>query len=180
MRYILLILLILCPNLVASTGSSDSRHVLTTIEKIHRLNTLLPTKQAPMIARAIDAASRKYNISPDIFVSIIKTESNFNQAAVSVSGDISIAQINVKVWNKEFKRMKLSLIDAKKLKKSPVYAINVMGRILTIMHDRYSKKDTRWFARYHSNTQKHKLEYLSKLRIHSRMFASIGNPNIIK
>lgn len=164
--------MLLLSNLMSSTGNSYTHKELTTADKIKKLKTVLPKNQIFGMAKMIDTTARKYNISPDIFISIIKTESNFNQQAVSATGDISIAQINVNVWNREFKRLNMKTIDQKKLKKSSRYAIQTMGEILNLLKSRYAKNDPKWFARYHSNTAKHKSVYLTKLTQHKKMFAS--------
>lgn len=115
------------------------------------------------VAQKIEMALSKYKIQPQIVLAIIDTESDFNHAAVSPTGDFSMAQINVETWNKEFERMKLNPIDVERLKTDQVYSLEVMAKILHILKKRYEKKDRRWYARYHSKTDKHKKVYLSKL-----------------
>lgn len=115
------------------------------------------------VATDIQMALKKYNIRPQIVLAIIDTESDFNQDAVSSTGDISMAQINVEVWNKEFERMKIELIDADRLKEDKTYTMEMMAKILHILKKRYGKIDRRWYARYHSGTQKYKHAYLTKL-----------------
>mgnify|MGYP005685300245 CR=1 FL=1 len=130
------------------------------------MKTLKPTMskaQKHQLSMKIHAVLNKYNIPPQIVLSIIDTESSFNQNAVSSSGDLSLAQINVDVWNKEFERMKKPLIDSERLKRDEVYALDTMAQILTLLKDRYEKNDRRWYARYHSKTKKYKGLYLTKL-----------------
>lgn len=115
------------------------------------------------VAKKIHHAFLKYEIEPQIIVAIIDTESDFDHDKVSETGDLSLAQINVDVWNKEFERMNLSLIDVEKLKADQSYSLEVMAQILHVLKTRYEKKDRKWYARYHSKTKKHKDEYLSKL-----------------
>jgi len=95
--------------------------------------------------------------------SIIDTESDFKETKISSTGDISIAQINVEIWNKEFTRIKHKPIDTKRLAVDSRYAVKVMGDILTILKSRYSESDKVWYARYHSGNEKYKKEYLAKL-----------------
>lgn len=115
------------------------------------------------VASNIQQALKKYKIRPQIVLAIIDTESDFNQDAVSSTGDISMAQINVEVWNREFERMNAELIDAERLKEDKTYTMEQMGRILLLLKKRYEKVDRRWYARYHSGTKKHKHAYLTKL-----------------
>lgn len=118
----------------------------------------------------------KYDIAPQIVVSIIDTESNFNQDAVSSTGDLSMAQVNVEVWNREFARLNRPLIDSEKLKKDEVYALETMAEILTLLKNRYEKTDRRWYARYHSKSKKFKGLYLEKLE---RRMKKLEDSNVI-
>lgn len=134
------------------------------------MKTLKPTiskAQSYELSMKIHEVLGKHDIPPQILLSIIDTESSFNQNAVSSTGDLSIAQINVEIWNKEFERMKKPLIDSERLKKDEMYALETMVKILTLIKNRYQQHDRRWYARYHSKTKKHKSLYLSKLE--SRM-----------
>lgn len=115
------------------------------------------------IASNIQQVLQKYKIAPQIVVAIIDTESDFNHDLVSSTGDLSLAQVNVEIWNREFLRMNLDPIEPERLKADKTYSLEVMAKILTILKTRYEKQDRRWYARYHSKTKKHKKEYLSKL-----------------
>lgn len=121
------------------------------------------------VATKISHALKKYKIEPQIVVAIIDAESDFNHAMVSSTGDLSMAQVNVDIWNKEFARMNLNLIEPEKLKADEAYSLEVMAQILSILKSRYEKKDRRWYARYHSKTKKHKREYLSKLNTRMKL-----------
>ena len=126
------------------------------------------------IAKGIFVASKKYSVDPKIMIAIIATESNFNNAAVSVSGDISLAQINTKVWDVEFNRLGVEKMDKKMLKKDEAYALNKMGKILSILKARHAKKDAKWYAIYHSKTKKFKNLYDGKVQNQLRMIASVS------
>ena len=131
------------------------------------LNPKINEAQRQNIAIKIRQALGKYKVAPQIVVSIIDAESKFNQDAISSTGDLSMAQINAEVWNKEFLRMNLAIIDVERLKNDEAYSLEVMAQILHILKIRYEKSDRRWYARYHSKTKKYKKAYLSK--IESRM-----------
>ena len=133
------------------------------------LNPEFSSAKSNEVAVKIHQAFAKYKIEPQIIVAIIDTESNFNHELVSSSGDLSMAQVNVEVWNKEFMRMNLNLIEASKLKIDQAYSLEVMAQILQILKNRYEKKDRRWYARYHSKTKKHKREYLTKLEFRLKL-----------
>ncbi|MDD4974525.1 MAG: transglycosylase SLT domain-containing protein [Bacteriovorax sp.] len=133
------------------------------------LNPEFSSSKLNDVAGKIHQVFSKYKIEPQIIVAIIDTESKFNHELVSSSGDLSMAQVNVEVWNKEFMRMNLDLIEPSKLKVDQVYSLEVMAQILQILKTRYEKKDRRWYARYHSKTKKHKREYLSKLELRLKL-----------
>ncbi len=134
---------------------------------ISELKPSFSSAQKKDVAGKIHQVFKKHKIAPQIVVAIIDTESSFAQDAVSSSGDLSMAQVNAEVWNKEFQRMNLELIDVERLKTDEVYSLEIMAQILDILKTRYEKKDRRWYARYHSKTQKYKRAYLTKLE--SRM-----------
>ncbi len=130
------------------------------------------------VAIQMSKALQKHKIEPQVVVAIIDTESNFQSDKISSTGDVSIAQINVEVWNKEFTRMKLGLIDKERVKVDQEYAITKMAEILEVIKRRYSKKDRKWYARYHSNTKHYKKEYLHRLEIRLKMLALAKNLSI--
>ena len=167
MRMWIISVLVLIPALTAMPDLKDS----DTTSQILNLNSELDFNQALMISKSVDFYSKKYGIDQKIYLSIIKTESNFDQAAVSPTGDISLAQINVPVWNREFKRLHLPLINYQKLKHNSDYAVEVMSIILTIFKNRYASSDPQWFARYHSSTLRFKNIYLAKLSVHQELLA---------
>lgn len=152
-------------------GDFDKVHVPNKSPVIAKMISVLKpefsTVQSNEVAVKIQQAFAKYKIEPQIVVAIIDTESSFNHDLVSSTGDLSLAQVNVEVWNKEFSRMNLDLIEAEKLKADQAYSLEVMAQILNILKTRYEKNDRRWYARYHSKTKKHKKVYLAKLE--SRM-----------
>ena len=134
----------------------------------------LNNKKREEISLALYQTSKKFQVDPKIMVAIISTESNFNNAAVSVSGDISLAQINTKVWDVEFKRLGLGKIDKKLLKSDEAYALDQMGKILSLLKSRHMKKDAKWYAIYHSRTKKFKNIYEGKIQERFRTIASVS------
>ena len=131
-------------------------------------------KKREEIALSLYQTSKKFQIDPKVMVAIISTESNFNNAAVSVSGDISLAQINTKVWDVEFQRLGLGKIDKKLLKTDEAYALDKMGKILSVLKSRHAKKDAKWYAIYHSRTKKFKKIYDGKIQERFRTIASVS------
>jgi len=128
------------------------------------------------VASDISVAIAKHNIEPQIMVALIDTESNFKHTKISSTGDVSIAQVNVEVWNKEFARLGLPLIKKSELtKKDQSYAMMVMAKILSILKSRHAKSDRRWYARYHSNTTKYKHDYLKKIEIRMKLLSQSRN-----
>jgi hypothetical protein len=130
---------------------------------ITALNPELSKSRIDNIAMKIHQTFSHYKIEPQIILAIIDTESKFNHELVSSTGDLSMAQVNVEVWNKEFSRLNLKLINPERLKVDQAYSLEVMAKILSILKTRYGKSDRRWYARYHSKTKKHKKLYMAKL-----------------
>lgn len=131
----------------------------------------LESDECDSIATSMSKALRKHKIEPQIMVAIIDTESNFRHDVVSSTGDLSLAQINVEVWNKEFARLNRELINREKLKQDQEYAMTKMAEILKILKKRFEYKDRKWYARYHSGTRQYKSEYLHKLDIRLKRLA---------
>jgi hypothetical protein len=133
----------------------------------------LDKKKRANIAVSLYGASRKYAIDPKVMIAIIDTESDFYQERVSSTGDVSLAQINTEIWNKEFTRMGLDKINKKLLKKDAAYALEKMGKILNILKTRHAKTDSKWYATYHSTTKKYKNMYDAKVQTKMRKIASV-------
>lgn len=132
----------------------------------------LNTNARNKIANDIFHAIKKYKVEPQIVVALIDTESNFKYNTVSTTGDLSLGQVNVEVWNLEFARLKMPLIKKELLiTEDQSYAMEKMAQILSILKTRHAKKDRRWYARYHSNTTKYKMDYLRKIEIRMKMLA---------
>jgi hypothetical protein len=140
---------------------------------IEAVEPSLNDKKRNEISIALYQSSKKFKLDPKIMVAIISTESNFNNSAVSVSGDLSLAQINTKVWDVEFTRLGLGKINKKMLKKDESYALDKMGKILSLLKSRHGKKDVQWYAVYHSKTKKHKSIYEGKIQARFRAIASV-------
>lgn len=123
------------------------------------------------IAKQMSKALEKHKIEPQIMVAIIDTESNFYSNKVSSTGDLSVAQINPDIWNRELVRMKREPIDVARVKVDQEYALTRMAEILEIIKKRYARTDSKWYARYHSNTRHLKKGYLRKLEHRLKMLA---------
>jgi hypothetical protein len=146
---------------------TDEIHFKTSsvAKMIHKLQPKISVKKRVDVASLINKTAKKYRINPKIFVAIIDTESDFKKEMISPTGDLSMAQINVEIWNKEFIRLKKPLINVTKLKEDENYSIELMGQILSTLKKRYAHKDKHWYARYHSGNLKYKQIYLEKIDI---------------
>ena len=162
------------PSEELKLGNFDKVFIPNEAPKIAKMISIVQPEINPnfrnTIANNIQRAIAEYKVEPQIIVALIDTESNFHSDKISTTGDLSIAQVNTRVWNKEFERMKLPLIDEKKLTSTDQsYAIKTMAQILHILKSRYGKKDRRWYARYHSNTKRYKHEYLRRIEVRMKM-----------
>lgn len=144
------------------------------IEKmISVVEPTLKKETTSKVAELIRYTAKRYKIDPKIIVAIIDTESDFRHHKVSTTGDISLVQINPKVWSAEFKRLGLGDLDVEQLKQSERYALIKMGQILNVLKNKHAQSDARWFARYHSRTKKLKATYAEKVELRMRKIASI-------
>jgi soluble lytic murein transglycosylase-like protein len=169
----LVLLIMTYTNMVNAVENSkvDAKSIDKMIKVV---NPFVNKAKRMVFANQLSQVAKKYNIDPKIMIAIIDTESDFDNTKISNTGDISLAQINLKIWNKELKRLKLPAIDEKKLIKNEAYALSQLARILAILKNRHSNKDRKWFARYHSQTKKYKSLYSLKVELRMRKIASIN------
>lgn len=152
----------------------DANHIALIAKMIKTVQPDLKEINANRIAKSLYNTTKKYKVDPKLMIAIIGTESDFVNTKVSTTGDLSLAQINTEVWNKEFVRLGLNQLNPKLLKKDEAYALGKMAEILNIIKARHGKKDSKWFARYHSHTKKFKDIYSIKVEKRMRMIASIN------
>lgn len=161
------------PRTVTTDGLLNE-HSQSIAKMLHVIKPQINNKKKDELAVHLYNTSKEFKIDPKIMIAIIDTESDFDNTKVSTTGDLSLAQINTAIWNKELKRMKLPEIDSKKLAKDEKYALAQMAMILSILKVRHSVKDKNWFARYHSHTKKLKKLYSLKVESRMRKIASIN------
>lgn len=157
-----------------SKNDIDANHTQLIAKMINVVQPDLKMNNRNRIAKSLYNTTKKYKLDPKLMIAIIGTESDFVNTKVSTTGDLSLAQINTQVWNKEFTRLGLGQLNAQLLKKDEVYALSKMAEILNIIKARHAKKDTKWFARYHSHTKKFKDLYSVKVEKRMRMIASVN------
>lgn len=182
MKIRMLVITFIITSLLSTTAQPKSY----TVNEMTRNNVNLISKMIKVvqpglnnndrnrIAYSLYMTTKKYNIDPKLMIAIIATESDFDNTKVSTTGDLSLAQINTDIWNKEFARLGLDKLNSKRLKKDENYALSKMAEILNILKSRHEKKDSQWYARYHSHTKKYKNIYSVKVEKRMRMIASIN------
>lgn len=154
--------LIFTDRLNYSENQLQAEFVTTQIKNEIKTLKLLPEAQLTKLARSIYQSSQAHQIDYKIMTAIMMVESGFSQSVISSTGDISIVQINYKIWAKESKRLKMELSESR-LKQDPDYAIMKLGEILKYLKQRYAKHDPHWYGRYHSRTLAFKRSYVTKL-----------------
>ena len=162
-----------------NTNKREARSaVKLAVSKLERSILTLSPKLSPDYARKLAVIvvvnAQKYRLSPVLLISIMKTESSFNQRAVSSTNDVSIAQINPKVWTPGFFKEKTGgTMNLKRLRVDEAYAVSRMCLILN-----YYKKefpgDPKWYARYHSSTPKLKHIYHGRLAGNARKISPLS------
>lgn len=130
---------------------------------IREIQPNLSEKKAYTLAKKIYTHSSNFNLDPKILIAILYIESNFRNNVTSKTGDYSMAQINVDIWNREFTRLGMSKLDKHLLKYNENYVIYKMAKILSILDQRKLKHDKNWYANYHSMTPKLKNIYAKKI-----------------
>ncbi len=163
----------------------DLHHIPNDIEIIAKMIELvqpeLPVKLRYDYAEDISEAIKIHkDIKPQIMIALIDTESDFNASMISHTLDYSMAQVNVKVWNIEFKRMGIPPIKIEMLlNPDQAYAMKTMAKILSILRKRHEHEDRRWYARYHSNTKKYKWNYLRKIEIRMKLLEKVTKQSLL-
>jgi hypothetical protein len=152
----------------------NDRNTIIIAKMIGKVQPDIKLANRIRIASSIGKIAQKHHIDPKLMIAIIGTESDFSNSKISSTGDLSMAQINTEIWNKEFSRLGLEKLNKSRLKKDEVYALNKMAEILTILKNRHAKNDKYWFARYHSHTKKFKNVYQSKVQSRINMIASLN------
>jgi hypothetical protein len=140
-----------------------SPDVARVYDAIYQVGLKNPQKGIEL-AYLIHDESKRFNIDPKVMIAILVVESNFRQDVVSSTGDISIAQIHIQTWGKEFLRLNRMAIDENKMHNNKAYAISRMAEILSILAGRHHKQKD-WYANYHSKTPELKHTYYKKLLV---------------
>lgn len=143
-----------------------AQNELLVSNMIRKVQPNISVAKANHLAKTIYRNSVEFKLDPKILIAIIATESNFRNEVISSTGDFSMAQINFKIWNKEFERLGMPKLDMKLLRNNEHYGIYKLARILSILKMRYQKADQHWYASYHSQTPNLKGIYKSKLNLH--------------
>ena len=178
MKYLFLGIFILFSS--SSPAKMDPKTYDTMIisSAIQILNPKIKVHYANQLSHYIRKVAKMFELDYRLFVLILKVESDFNQKAVSSTGDLSIAQIYHKYWMNPKRRSKLirtgHLLD--NILEHEFYALMVMGEILKL-NQNHSVEDLYWFARYHSNTPKFKNIYINKMK---KAYAKIKHLNFNK
>lgn len=151
---------------VSKESYANDSYYRTKVAKISKALILLKPNMkfsdAMRISDSIYSASEIFLINPTIMLMILSVESNFQQKAVSISNDISIAQINLKVWSKDT-RLKQTKNYLDQIKHNETLAIYMMAEILSILKKEFAHKDSLWFVHYHSGTPEFRRKYIKNL-----------------
>ena len=169
--------LIFTGQLNYSENQLQTEFGITQIKTEIQALKLLPEDQLIKLAQSIYQSSQAHQIDYKIMTAIMMVESGFSQSVISATGDISIVQINYKIWAKESKRLKMELSESR-LKQDPDYAIMKLGEILKYLKHHYSKHDPHWYGRYHSRTLEFKRNYVIKLMAQGYQAQSLASRSI--
>lgn len=154
MKALISILIVLCS---APAFASDLDKVLADIKVLTEQENV---EEFRPVAKSLIKYTKAHNVDYRLVLALFMTESSMNQDAVSATGDLGIGQINYRIWQAEFARLKKAPLDKVKLKKDSDYAIKRTVEILSILK---CAKDAKWIAKYHSKTPSLKNAYYQRL-----------------
>jgi hypothetical protein len=171
-------------NELSAGSKRDFFRVVSTVNKAvlalnPRVNSDNDTTRATRVATYIAVKAKQHNLDPRILLAILSVESSFDQTAVSDTGDVSIAQINTKVWVRGMRVLLKSSLDVPRLKRDEIYAIGKMCQILSWLKMKHKSSDKWWFARYHSSTHIYKQRYIKQLTAAFKKIQYLG-PDLLK
>lgn len=148
-------------TILALSSQAQAKDVKTLKEAMTTMMDDKSYDKYTAIAQSILKHSKTYNVDPMFVVALLRTESSFDQFAVSSTGDLGIGQINPNVWGDEFIRLKRKPLNIERLKKDQDYAIQRTVEILSLIK---KESDPKWIGRYHSKTPSLKAAYFEKIQ----------------
>lgn len=113
----------------------------TLVTAIRKLSPKLKLSKVIKYSKLIEKYSSKYKVNPEIVLTIIKTESNFDEKAISRTKDYGLMQINAKAH-------KMILLDPEKNLR---FGIQLLQKLNT--------GRPCWFSRFHSNKVELRIKY---------------------
>jgi len=124
-----------------------------------RFKSRMLTSRFPRFSMILDSVynrSIQYNFKPELVLSIIKVESNFEPSAVSHRGAYGLMQINLNVWEKELNINKNIIFDID-------YNINLGLQVLKRYYDETNGDLRRAIHLYNNGYKYNNLEYVKKV-----------------
>jgi hypothetical protein len=169
----LLLLTMLSSNVSNTTAMAKSINIATkpvtthkvSIEKQqHKVIKRFITKKcfrncvdADKLQNALNLASAKYEVSPELILSVMATESSFHQDAVSGVCGYGLMQVCLPVHNDKFKKLKV-------VNHFNIYPNILVGtQILKDCMNRHSNNTTKSLQCYNGSTKT--IKYASKVKL---------------
>ncbi|MEN8153779.1 MAG: lytic transglycosylase domain-containing protein [Acidobacteriota bacterium] len=131
----------------------------------------------PVYSNIIDSTytkSQKYDFKPELVLSIIKVESNFNPKAISYKGAYGLMQVNLSVWEDELNINKDKIFDID-------YNIDLGLQVLKIYYDESKGNLKRAIHLYNNGYKYNNYAYVDKVDSTLLSFTPyrLGNKKII-
>jgi hypothetical protein len=168
-------------KLVPPTPLTPAQEQLRIAQRIVELAPRTSFKRATYLAGQFYRTSKKYDLDPQVMVSIAMVESRFrsgleahwtNRGKPTV--DRGIMQIN-QVWVDRWK------LDPDRLRDDDAYNINVAGRLLKSLKKQYGGTEANWFSRYNSGWPPARAKYnkvlAPYLHVQTAIELSAGHPD---
>ena len=95
------------------TQLGENQRALGKLDKLEYRDTVV-RKKYPVFSKIVDVAfnkSKDYGFNPNLILSLIQVESNFQPKAVSSAGAYGLMQVNFSVWKEELDIDSLRIFD---------------------------------------------------------------------
>ncbi len=124
-----------------------------------KFKTDVITSKYPKFSMILDSVYRnslQYDFKPELVLSIIQVESNFNPSAISNRGAYGLMQVNLSVWKDELNINKNNIFDID-------YNINLGLQVLKRYYDETGGDLRRAIHLYNNGYRYNNLEYVKKV-----------------
>lgn len=150
--------------------TNEQLEVMEIASAIETLRPTMPSKNRSEMASLLYKMKNKHNIEWERYLSILFQESSLRldpprggktcKNRYNQCSDFGIGQVSYFFWGKKLQ------IDRKKALESLNYSISLSLIVYTHYFKKYSKRDKKWYTRYHSGTPSKRKDYEKRINAH--------------